>query len=64
MDFLSINNMQTIKLGLHIAQGFLIFISWCLMIAVFHNAFLIVGGPAWYFTLVYGTPIGAQVPIS
>jgi hypothetical protein len=52
MDFLSIDNMQRGKLAVHIAQALFIFISWCIMIGVFRNALLIVGGPAWFFTLV------------
>jgi hypothetical protein len=54
MDGLSIDNMQQVKLGVHIAQAAFIFLSWCIMIGVFHDALLIVGGPAWFFTLVCG----------
>lgn len=52
MDFLSVDNMQRGKLAVHIAQVVFIFVSWCIMIAVFRNAFFIAGGPAWFFTLV------------
>ncbi len=52
MDFLSIDNLQRGKLVIHIAQAVFIFVSWCIMIGVFRNAFLVVGGPAWFFTLV------------
>jgi len=54
MDFFSIDNMQRGKQAVHIAQAVFIFLSWCIMIGVLHNAFLIVGGPAWFFTLVRG----------
>lgn len=46
------NNLQTIKLGVHIGQAVLIFVSWALEIAVFHNAASIDGRPGWYFGLV------------
>jgi len=52
MDSLSIDNMQRGKLAVHIAQAVFIFISWCIMIGVFHNALLVYGGPAWFFALV------------
>jgi len=52
MDFFSIDNLQRLKLAVHITQAIFIFLSWCIMIGVFHNAFLIDGGPAWFFTLV------------
>jgi hypothetical protein len=58
MDFFSIDNMQRGKQAVHIAQAVFIFISWCMMIAVFHNAPLIFGGPAWFFALVCG-PLSA-----
>jgi hypothetical protein len=54
MDFLSIDNMQRGKLAVHIAQAVFIFISWCIVIGVFHNALFIYGGPAWFFALVCG----------
>lgn len=46
------HNLQTIKLGVHIAQAVLVFITWALEIAVFHNASSIDGRPGWYFGLV------------
>lgn len=46
------HNLQKIKLGVHIAQAVLIFITWALEIAVFHNASSIDGRPGWYFGLV------------
>jgi hypothetical protein len=52
MDFFTIDNMQRGKRAVHIAQAVFIFISWCMMIAVLHNALFVVGGPIWYFILV------------
>jgi hypothetical protein len=49
---ISIDNMQRLKLSVHIVQAVFIFLSWCIIIGVFHNALLIVGGPAWFFALV------------
>jgi len=47
------HNLQTIKLGVHIAQAVLIFITWALEIDVFHNASSIDGRPGWYFGLCF-----------
>lgn len=58
------HNLQTIKLGTHIAQAVLIFVSWALEIAVFHNASSIDGRPGWYFGLVCKLFLFAFFPIS
>ncbi len=47
-----VHNLQKIKLGVHIAQGALVLIAWCLEIAVFHDAKSIDGRAGWYFGLV------------
>ena len=51
MEF-EVHNLQKIKLGVHIAQGFLMFISWAIEIAVFRSSAIIDGRPGWYFGLV------------
>jgi hypothetical protein len=51
MEF-EVHNLQKIKLGVHIAQSFLIFISWAVEIGVFRSAAVINGKPGWYFGLV------------
>jgi len=50
---LDANNLQKIKLGVHIAQAVLIFVTWALEIAVFHDAASIDGRPGWYFGLCF-----------
>jgi hypothetical protein len=56
------HNLQTIKLGVHIAQAVLIFITWALEIAVFHDAASIDGRPGWYFGLVRQNHSLTQLP--
>jgi hypothetical protein len=47
------HRFQTIKLGVHGAQGFFIFVSWAIEIAVFRaKDSKIDGRPGWYFGLV------------
>lgn len=55
------HNLQTIKLGVHIAQAVLIFVTWALEIDVFHNAKSIDGRPGWYFGLV-GSLVLLHIP--
>lgn len=52
MGFFSVDNMQRIKLAVHIIQAIFIFVSWCMLIAVFRGAIYVYGGPIWSFVLV------------
>jgi len=54
MEF-EVHNLQKFKLGVHIAQGFLIFVSWAVEIAVFRSSASIDGRPGWYFGLCFLT---------
>ncbi|KUJ19753.1 uncharacterized protein LY89DRAFT_731009 [Mollisia scopiformis] len=47
------HNLQKIKLGVHIAQAVLIFVTWAMEIAVFHDAESIDGRAGWYFGLCF-----------
>jgi len=48
-----VHNLQKIKLGVHISQAALIFISWILEIIVFNKSASIDGRPGWYFGLCF-----------
>lgn len=50
--FFSIDNLQRLKLGVHIAQVVFIFAAWCIMIAFFRNTVYIAPSANWYFALV------------
>jgi hypothetical protein len=63
MEF-EVHNLQKIKLGVHIAQGFLIFVSWAVEIAVFRSSAIINGKPGWYFGLVCFLSILTLFPLS
>ncbi|RDW87336.1 hypothetical protein BP5796_03030 [Coleophoma crateriformis] len=54
MEF-SVHKLQTFKLALHILQGVTIFITFCLMIAVFTTSASIDGRPGWFFALTFLT---------
>jgi len=45
--------MQKIKLGVHVAQAVLIFVAWCINIALFRSSASINGRVGWYFGLCF-----------
>jgi hypothetical protein len=48
-----VHQFQYIKIGVHVAQGLFIFVSWAIEIAVFKaKDSKIDGRPGWYFGLV------------
>jgi hypothetical protein len=49
---LGVHHFQHIKLGVHIAQAVVMFISWILCIAVFRSTAIVDGRLGWFFGMV------------